>query len=88
MAEMRYSKWALLLFGAGLVSGLAVVSVPLPRFGWMASLAMATGIVLLPVAAIADLRRRIPAAQAGKRRSRSKTRRRAPARRGRAKAKR
>ena len=55
---MRYSKWALLLFGAGALLGLAVVSAGLPKLGRVASLAMAAGIVLLPVGFIADWRRR------------------------------
>ena len=55
---MRYSKWALLLFGAGMVFGLAVVSLPLPQYARAASAAMAAGIALLPVALYADWRRR------------------------------
>jgi len=51
---MRYSGWALLLFGAGGLSGLAVVSANLYGFGWVASAAMAAGIALLPVALVAD----------------------------------
>jgi hypothetical protein len=57
LPELRYSKIALLLFGAGLMLGLAVVSAELSSFGRTASLAMALGIVALPVAAVADLRR-------------------------------
>jgi membrane protein implicated in regulation of membrane protease activity len=58
----RYSKLALLVFGAGLVLGLVVVSVRLPGLARVASLAMALGIAALPVALIADWRRKTPAA--------------------------
>ena len=82
---MRYSKFALLLFGAGLLLGLAVVSAKLQGFGRVASLAMAAGIVLLPIAAVADLRRRQP--QPAKRRGKAQAaqRRGAPRRRTRRK---
>jgi hypothetical protein len=56
---MRYSKWALLIFGAGLVLGLAVVAAKLPSLARVASLAMAAGIIALPFAAAVDWRRRI-----------------------------
>jgi hypothetical protein len=65
---MRWTKIALLAFGAGSVLGLAVVSVPLPRFARVASAAMALGIATLPVALIADWRRKTPAAPARRRR--------------------
>ena len=55
--RLRYSKSALLLFGAGLVLGLAAVSAQLNGLGRVASVAMALGIAALPVAAVADLRR-------------------------------
>jgi hypothetical protein len=87
---LRYSKIALLVFGAGLVLGLAVVAAKLPSLARVASLTMAAGIVALPFAAIADWRRhiirasRIPArrtkAKPGKRRA-SPGRRRAARRR-------
>jgi hypothetical protein len=51
---MRYSKWALLLFGAGALLGLVVVSANLSGLGRIASVAMAAGAALLPVAMIAD----------------------------------
>jgi hypothetical protein len=54
---MRYSKRALLVFGAGAALGLVVVSVELPGLGRIASLTMAVGIVLLPLALFADWRR-------------------------------
>ncbi|HEV2187294.1 MAG TPA: hypothetical protein VGR70_08805 [Stellaceae bacterium] len=65
---LRYSKWALLVFGAGGLLGLAVVSVPVPRLGRVASVAMAFGILALPVALILDWRRKTPAAPAKRRR--------------------
>ena len=67
---MRYSKGALLVFGAGAVLGLVVVSVELPGLSRVASLTMAAGIVLLPLALFADWRR----ALAGPGRSTPKTR--------------
>jgi hypothetical protein len=76
---MRYTKWALLLFGAGLVFGLAVVSVPLPNWARAASLTMAGGIALLPLAAVLDWRRR--SAAPAKRRPRKAAARRRPAQR-------
>lgn len=51
---MRYSGWALLLFGAGGVLGLGLVSTNLGGLGWTASATMATGLALLPVALVAD----------------------------------
>ncbi|HWB52287.1 MAG TPA: hypothetical protein VG651_24485 [Stellaceae bacterium] len=54
LPQMPYSKRALLLFGGGLVLGLAVVSADLPWLGWLASFAMAAGLALLPVALTAD----------------------------------
>jgi hypothetical protein len=55
---LRYSKIALLVFGAGLALGLAVVAAKLPSLARVASLAMAAGIIALPFAAAADWRRR------------------------------
>jgi hypothetical protein len=54
---MRYSKIALLIFGAGLVLGLVVVVAELSAFGRVASVTMAFGIVMLPAALIMDWRR-------------------------------
>jgi hypothetical protein len=51
---MRYSRRTLLLFGAGLLLGLAVVSADLRKIGWLASLMMAAGLALLPPALVAD----------------------------------
>jgi hypothetical protein len=78
ICHMRYSKWALLVFGAGMVLGLAVVSAGLMGLARVASLTMAAGIVLLPIALIADWRR---TAAIPKRRPARKTQRRSPPRR-------
>jgi len=51
---MRYSKWALLLFGAGAVLGLAVVSADLAGLGRVASVWMFAGIALFPAGLVAD----------------------------------
>jgi len=51
---MRYTRWALLLFGAGLLLGLAIVSTGVRGVGWVASLLMAAGVALLPAALVAD----------------------------------
>ena len=68
---MRYSKLALLVFGAGLLFGFVVVVAELHRWDRLASIAMALGIVALPAAVLLDLRRRRrrpPARSRGKRR--------------------
>jgi hypothetical protein len=74
---VRYSKMALLVFGAGVVLGLAVV---VGEIRWPARLAsglMALGILGLPVGLIADARQRfaLPTAAAPARRSRRPSRR-------------
>ena len=51
---MRYTGRALLLFGAGGLLGLVLVSTNLVGLGWTASAAMAAGIALLPFALVAD----------------------------------
>jgi hypothetical protein len=51
---MRYSGWALLVFGAGGLLGLGLVSTNLAGIGWTASATMAAGLALLPVALVAD----------------------------------
>jgi lipopolysaccharide export LptBFGC system permease protein LptF len=61
---MRYSRQALLMFGAGALLGLAVVSANLTSLGRLASLTMAVGIALLPVALVADGLRRFRRAEA------------------------
>jgi hypothetical protein len=77
--DMRYSRWALLVFGAGMVLGLAVVSAGLSNLARIASLTMAAGIVLLPVALFADWR---GPAKPAKRRPKPKAKQRASPRRG------
>jgi hypothetical protein len=74
---LRYSKLALLMFGAGLVLGLVVVSVRLPGLARIASLAMALGIAALPVALIADWWHKTPAAPAKQHRKKASGKRRA-----------
>ena len=51
---MPYTKVALLIFGLGVVSGLVVVAGEFARLERVASTVMALGLVLLPVALIAD----------------------------------
>src|SRR5258707_10974147 len=51
---MRYTKAALLVFGLGLVLGFGLIVAEVPGFGWMASGAMALGLVALPVGLLAD----------------------------------
>jgi len=81
---MRYTKTALLIFGAGILLGLAVVAAELAGIERVASGVMALGLVLLPVGLVADGRaaallrfRRRAKARRGARRQR---RRRSPAR--------
>jgi hypothetical protein len=54
---MRYTKLALLIFGAGLLLGLAVVVAEIDALARVASLSMALGIIAVPVGAIIDWRR-------------------------------
>jgi hypothetical protein len=79
---MRYTKLALLIFGAGMLLGLAVVSANLSGLGRIASLTMAAGIMLVPVALIADLRRRQPKPKPKARSSRTRGRTASSTRRG------
>ena len=60
---MRYTKLALLAFGAGLVFALVVVAGELQSLERLASAAMALPIAALPVAMLADWRRAAKAAQ-------------------------
>jgi hypothetical protein len=69
--RLRYSKAALLTFGAGLLLGLAVVSARLDGLARIASGAMALGIAALPFTAIADWRRKTPAAAPARKRRRA-----------------
>ena len=79
---MRYTKAALLIFGLGILLGLAVVAAELGRIERVASGVMAIGLVLLPIAFIADGRAavRLPFRKRAKPR-RATRRRRASARR-------
>jgi hypothetical protein len=75
---MRYTKTALLLFGAGLVLALVVIAAELDRFERVASAAMALGIAAIPVGMAVDWRlatraARLPARRRGKPRARRAT---------------
>jgi hypothetical protein len=54
---MRYTGYALLVFGTGLLVGLGVIAADLPAFGRVASGLMALGIAALPLTMLADWRR-------------------------------
>jgi len=56
---VRYSKAALLLFGAGLVLGLVVVVGEIRWLQRLASAVMALGLIALPAALVADSRRKL-----------------------------
>jgi hypothetical protein len=51
---MRYTKAALLVFGLGLVIGFVVVVGEFSNWEYLASVVMALGLVLLPLALFAD----------------------------------
>ncbi len=53
---MRYTKTALLTFGAGLLLALIVVAADLVKFQRVASAAMALGIAAIPIGMIVDWR--------------------------------
>jgi len=77
---MRYTKIALLTFGAGLVLALVVVAAEIDRLARFASAAMALGIAAIPVGMIVDWRLAIkPARRPPVRRGKSPARRAAPA---------
>jgi len=54
---MRYTKAALLTFGAGLVLALVVVATEVPGLERVASAAMALGIAAIPIGMAVDWRR-------------------------------
>ena len=82
---MRYSKLALLIFGLGLVLGLAVVAAEWWNYARIPSLLMALGIAAIPVAIFFDWRRAAPFSRLmGRFRRRKPTRRRSPPKRRRA----
>ena len=75
---MRYTKTALLMFGAGLVLALAVIAAELDRFERVASAVMALGIAAIPIGMAIDWRlatraARRPAKRRGKPRARRAT---------------
>jgi hypothetical protein len=78
---MRYSKSALLIFGAGMVLGLLVVGARLPGLARVASLAMAAGLVLLPFALFADWRQAFASTVTRRKKPAPRKRRAAPTRR-------
>jgi hypothetical protein len=53
---MRYTKAALLTFGAGLVLGLIVIAAELDRMQRVASAAMALGVAAIPIGMAIDWR--------------------------------
>jgi hypothetical protein len=76
---MRYTKAALLTFGAGLVLALIVVATETQGLDRVASAAMALGVVALPIGMAVDWRRATRASRrAVRRRDKSRTRRTAP----------
>jgi hypothetical protein len=80
---MRCSKLALLLFGAGILLGLAVVVAKIEPLARIASLSMALGIVALPIGAVIDWLRKVKSWRPGRgRRKPTKLRATAVARRG------
>jgi hypothetical protein len=82
---MRYTKTALLMFGAGLLLALVVIAAELDRFERVASAVMALGIAAIPVGMAVDWRLATKAAARPPRRSaKPRTRRAAPAARRRA----
>jgi hypothetical protein len=82
---MRYTKIALLTFGAGLVLALVVVSTEMQGLERVASTAMALGIAAIPIGMAVDWRRATRAPRRpSRRRGKSRTRRAAPAARRRA----
>jgi hypothetical protein len=77
---MRYTKTALLMFGAGLVLALAVVAAELDGLERVASAAMALGIAAIPVGMAVDWRLATRAAGRPPRRTaKSRARRATPA---------
>jgi len=82
---MRYTKTALLMFGAGLVLALVVIAAELDRFERVASAVMALGIAGIPIGMAIDWRLATRAAARPPRRpAKPRTRRPAPATRRRA----
>jgi hypothetical protein len=80
---MRCAKFALLVFGAGLLLGLTVVVAKIDALARVASLSMALGIIALPIGAILDWRRAKRPARAARGRGQLTKERAAPRARGR-----
>jgi hypothetical protein len=77
---MRYTKTALLMFGAGLVMALAVIAAEVDGMERVASAVMALGIAAIPVGMAVDWRLATRAARRPpKRRGKPRARRAAPA---------
>ena len=72
---MRYTKGALLIFGAGLLLGLAVVTFQLTPLGRAASGLMAFGLLAIPLGLVLDGRRRLRARQPAPKKRRQGARR-------------
>jgi hypothetical protein len=73
---MRYTKTALLTFGAGLVLALVVVATETEGLARVASAAMALGIAAIPIGMAVDWRRAIRAPRSSRgRRAKPRTRR-------------
>jgi hypothetical protein len=82
---MRYTKTALLIFGAGLILGLLVIAIEVKWLGRAASGLMALGIAAIPIGLVADWRRATKAVRRASRRgaspaARRRTRARKPVR--------
>ena len=77
---MRWTKIALLMFGAGLMLGLVVIAFELDPLDRVASWSMALAIAAIPVAIVADWRRaaKPAAAPVPKRRGKPRARRASP----------
>jgi len=83
---MRYTKAALLTFGAGLVLALVVVATEVPGLERVASAAMALGIAAIPIGMAVDWRRATRGARPSRHRGKPRTRRTIPAARRRARS--
>ena|SRR5579872_5650102 len=85
LRALRYTKIALLIFGAGMLAGLVVVSGNYSAWQQPAAALMALGLVLIPVALFADghgmvLLRWVILRLRGRKPTKNRARRRSPAR--------
>jgi hypothetical protein len=91
LRALRYTKIALLIFGAGMIAGLVVVAGEYAAWQRPAARLMALGLILIPLGLFADghgmtvigwliarLRRRKPAKRPARRASPARPRKRAP----------